>query len=161
MFGLLRSNKLDTLTARFEEGKLLDHSLVSGLESGLQLSPNNAEIRAQLLGYYVRLRSSGPVEKRESILQHRTHIKWFVENMPENALAPSCTWGLLPEDDSELFADLELLWQRKVAEDPACFDVVFNMSSFCECAGLLEKALDLGLAAGKLKGKDSVLDKRN
>lgn len=158
MHEVLRTNKQTGLLIHFEEGRFLSDGDAQHLEALVTSTPTEIEARARLLGFYLL-----PNSKKKHLdpeRKYRAHILWFVEHMPENAIAPEASASILPEEDPDLMIDLEVLWQKKHVESPNNFNIAFNMSQFFEGACDYLKALEAAQVARRIKGKDITLDKK-
>lgn len=107
------------------EGMALSAREAEALEEALRARPDDLEIRARLIAYYVGLEfaSSGGVKERAA------HVRWLVEHAPGSELAGSTYARLLPDPELPV---IEALWRNAVASRPADAATYFNAGRFLQ-----------------------------
>lgn len=116
------------------EGRNLSADDAAKLETALQSDPENADERAQLLGYYFG-QEMGP-NRESATAAHASrlgHVEWLIEHHPESDLAgipQTFAWGGPGRVDSSDYDQLQALWRKQVERFPQDPRVLKNAADF-------------------------------
>lgn len=94
------------------------------METALLISPNDAAVRAKLLGYYFP-------RQAESILPRRQQILWMIENRPTDPFTSRPYCHIDPDIDAAGYAQAIAQWRRLLARKPDDPAILRNAASAC------------------------------
>jgi tetratricopeptide (TPR) repeat protein len=104
------------------DGSSLSLDQVQQMEQALLVSPNNAVMRAQLLGYYY--------PRQVEFQQPRAvHVLWIIQHEPTDTFSGSTYCRIDPDTDAAGYAKAIALWQQIQAKDPDNTAILRNAAS--------------------------------
>ncbi len=96
------------------------------LEQHLQSHPNDAEARAQLIGYYSRRR----FDSRQAREARQKHVMWFIQTRPGDPFAGTGICDMHPDIDGEAYHRARALWLQQVDKHPKNVQILANACAF-------------------------------
>ena len=107
-------------------GRSLSAEAVRSLESGLERAPDDAEARAELLGYYFR-RAFGSEEAKAA---RQRHILWLIGNRPDAPILRLPEGRLDPHLDGSAFREGKQVWLSQVEREPKNAAILGNAAAY-------------------------------
>ncbi|MGD0463357.1 MAG: RNA polymerase subunit sigma-24 [Tepidisphaeraceae bacterium] len=104
----------------------LTDAQAQALEERIKVNPDNAHLRAQLLGYYFVREYKQP----DTVEARRAHVLWMIHNRPADRFTGSPFCSIDPVIDPDGYVAAEELWKQQAEQLPPSAAVLGNAAEF-------------------------------